>query len=331
MLFKYTTTAAPSALDVVKDLVAIMTGTTDPALLSTSCDKTASQLLDASHPSGWTKKAEPASLNGVSTSYVQYWAVLESPLLADGASRAYVPWGKLDSNLFVYHPADAWDAGTSQLEDSTGAELQHAWSYSNKMLGITTNAVQDFYVYVKNTTILVTKRSADAQSYPPLFCAEFRNIGSPKAASDLLPFVTGGVYGKASYSAIIPTQITPARALYQSGSVKKRVWGNNSSGNNGYIAPPVGWEASANANEGGSGFPVFMNSADAEAKAPFYPLWFWHGAWGVFGPLKDFPLYFLPHNFTASVGDTLTGPDGTYMVFGCGNTTSRKTVMRIGA
>lgn len=329
MLFKYTTTAAPSALDVVRDLVAIMTGTTDPALLSSSCDAATSQLLDASNPSGWTKRAEPASLTGMSST--GYIAVLESPLLSDGVSRAYVPWVQYSSNLMVYHPADSWNASTSQLEDSTGAEFSHSWDTTLKTLGINTSEVQDFYVYVKNTTMVVTKRSADAQNYPPLFCAEFENIGSPKAASDLLPFVTGGVYAKNSTGNPFVTWITPARALYQSGTVKKRVWGNSQYGNNGYIAPPAGWEASTSNTQGGTGMQTFMNSADAEAKVPFYPLWVWLGAWGVFGPLKDFPLHFLPWGFAASVGDTIAGPDGTYMVFGCGYATSRKTVMRIGA
>ncbi|MEO1752018.1 hypothetical protein [Thiofaba sp. EF100] len=329
MLFKYTTTASPVALDVVKDLVAIMTGATDPGMLSSSCDKQASQLLDASHPSAWTKIDEPPSLTGVSG--MRYIAVLQSPLLADGNSRAFVPWMFSSSTLYVYHPADGWNASTRQLMDTTGAEFNHSFDSTLKNTVITANAVQDFYVFVKNTTIVVSKRSADAANYPPLFCAEFQNIGHPKSITDLLPFVTGGVYAKSSAGLSFPTWITPARSMLQSETSKKRIWGNNQYGNNGYIAPPVGWEAASNTNAGGSSMKVFMTSQDAEAKAPFYPLWVWIGAWGVFGPLKDFPLYMLPWGFTASVGDTITGPDGTYMVFGCGNTSSRKTVMQIGA
>jgi hypothetical protein len=329
MLFKYTTTATPAALDVVKDLVAIMTGTTDPAGLSGSCDKTASQLLDGSHPSGWTKIDEPPSLTA--TSGISYWAVLQSPLLADGSSRAFVPWGVYSNSLLIYHPADGWNASTRQLMDTTGAEFNHSFDATLKTMIITANAVQDFYVYVKDTTIVVTKRSADAANYPPLFCAEFQNIGHQKSITDLLPFVTGGVYAKNSTNTPFPVWITSARTMLQSETSKKRVWGNSRFGNNGYIAPPVGWEASSSSSNGGASMKAFMTSQDGESKVPFYPLWVWIGAWGVFGPLKDFPLFMLPWAFAASVGDTITGPDGTYMVFGCGNTTNRKTVMRIGA
>lgn len=327
MLYKYVTTPTPNVLDVIKDLMKIITGTTDANQLSTSSDAASCQLLDATHPSSWTQKAEPTSLNGVSTSYVNYWAVLESPLLADGTSRAYVPWGKNGNNLLVYHPADGWNATTSQLEDSTGAVFNHSFDANSRTIYINTNAVQEFYVYVKNTTVVVVKKD----NYAPLFCAEFENIGSPKSANDLLPFVTGGVYAKAGTNQSILTFITPARTLRKGGSQNQRSWGNQEYVNNGYIAPPIGWEASTSTNFGGAAYTTYMSSTDTEAKVPFLPLWVFLGAWGVFGPIKDFPVFMLPHGFTASVGDTITGPDGTYMVFGCGFTQDRKTVMRVGS
>lgn len=101
MYANYTVLATATAAQVLADIVAILTGTTNPNLLSASCDKPNTQILTTYNPAGWVVHDAAAGTNR---------QVLKAPCAHDASIYKYLIVDTNTAGALVVGTCQAWDA-----------------------------------------------------------------------------------------------------------------------------------------------------------------------------------------------------------------------------
>lgn len=109
MYTKYTYVAGASQANVLSDIVALLTGTTDKATLSAACDQTNTEILTGWKVAGWTLHDASAGTNA---------KAIKQAYLDDAATYVYCVIDVNTANKVLLKGYRTWDAGAH-----TGTDL----------------------------------------------------------------------------------------------------------------------------------------------------------------------------------------------------------------
>lgn len=161
--------------DIVNDIVAILTGETNPASLSSACNEALTSII-ATVASGWTLHDATAGTNA---------QVIKAPYSDNGTDDKFL---KIESNAttrLIMHGYENWDAGSNTGTNATGNPTTSEYQYMNSTNG------GRFYLFASSKFVCIvgeegTNYGDNSYKGPTLF-TEYTRIAPWNVTSENYP------------------------------------------------------------------------------------------------------------------------------------------------